>query len=79
MILTMTIPMAKSNRSRCIVCKKKRPPIAILHEDPHCSNVCARITYGNPMPESMVHAQNYGAGPVRKYYEKPKGRPPKHE
>lgn len=31
---------------KCYVCKKKRPPIAVAHEDPFCSGVCCRAWYG---------------------------------
>lgn len=33
-------------------CEKERPPLALVHDDPYCSNVCAREVYGNPMPTS---------------------------
>lgn len=33
-------------------CDRERPPLAIEHDDPYCSNICAREEYENPMPTS---------------------------
>ncbi|HEY3247505.1 MAG TPA: hypothetical protein VGK88_04335 [bacterium] len=33
-------------RDLCQRCGKRIPPVALKHEDPFCSRVCAEATYG---------------------------------
>ena len=33
-------------RDLCQRCAKRIPPVALKHEDPFCSRVCAEATYG---------------------------------
>lgn len=43
-------------RDLCQRCGRRIPPVALQHEDPFCSRVCAEATYGTaarPMPRRM--------------------------
>ena len=33
-------------KKKCALCGKPLPPVAILHNDPYCSTVCARKMFG---------------------------------
>lgn len=50
-----------SKNPKCKMCPKHIPDLAVVHEDPFCSNYCARRFYGTQL-EPFVKG-----GPVRKY------------
>ncbi|MGH2403746.1 MAG: hypothetical protein ACRDGN_04700 [bacterium] len=46
---TMAVRMQVQKRKRrdlCQRCGKRIPPVALEHNDPFCSRVCAEATYG---------------------------------